>query len=111
MSKQINISSKKRNSNFSFTYQGYVKIDQDGIYSFYISSNDGSILKIGDELLVIDNDGQHGMNEKHATVALTKGFYKIAVEFFQAMGGNGLVVSHDGPGFDKTELPSTKLFH
>lgn len=111
VSKQITINQRNRNNNFSFTYQGYLKIEQDGIYSFYISSNDGSIFKIGDDLLVIDNDGQHGMNEKNASIGLAKGFYKIEVEFFQAKGGNGLVVSYDGPGFEKIEIPSTKLFH
>ena len=111
ISKQINIIERNRNNNFSFTYEGYIKIDRDGIYSFYIASNDGSILKIGNDLLVIDNDGQHGMNEKRASIGLAKGFYKIEVEYFQAKGGNGLLVSYDGPGFDKIEIPATKLFH
>jgi hypothetical protein len=111
VSNQISIAERKRNNNFSFTYRGFIKIDQEGIYSFYISSNDGSILKIGDDLLVIDNDGQHGMNEKQASIGLTKGFHKIEVDFFQAKGGNGLIVSYDGPGFDKTEIPAAKLFH
>jgi PA14 domain/Glycosyl hydrolases family 2, sugar binding domain/Fn3 associated/Glycosyl hydrolases family 2/Glycosyl hydrolases family 2, TIM barrel domain len=111
VSNQISIAERKRNNNFSFTYHGFIKIDQEGIYSFYISSNDGSILKIGDDLLVIDNDGQHGMNEKQGSIGLKKGFHKIEVDFFQAKGGNGLKVSYDGPGFDKTEIPATKLFH
>ena len=50
---------------------GLIKIPADGIYSFYISSDDGSKLFIDDKILV-DNDGLHGIVEKVTRSLLQK---------------------------------------
>lgn len=58
-------------------------IHQDGCYALSLSSDDGSILWIADEL-VINNDGEHGMREKTDTLLLKKGIYPIKVWYYQA---------------------------
>ncbi len=42
---------------------GFIEIPKDGEYSFYVSSDDGSIFYVGD-LKLIDNAGSHAMAEK-----------------------------------------------
>ncbi len=107
---EINLEPSRRKNDFAIVYNGYVDIPQDGQYTFYLESNDGSMLYIDDKLL-IDNDGGHGTYEVDATVALKKGKHKLQCEYFQMAGGLGLQLNWKGPGFDKSEIPAELLFH
>jgi alpha-L-fucosidase len=104
-----NFTPRKEIERFGFEYTGYIKILTDGVYMFYTSSDDGSRLYIGGEL-VVDNDGLHGMLEKSGVVALAKGFHPIRVTFFEKTGSDDLKVSYKGPGFDKQAIPDSVLF-
>jgi hypothetical protein len=106
----FSIKSRKKEENFAFAYAGYIKIPEDGIYTFYLSSNDGSRLYLNENLF-IENDGPHGIRELSNAMALRKGHYPIQVFYFQWGGGLDLTVSWKGPGFEKRELESTVLFH
>jgi alpha-L-fucosidase len=101
---------KKRTEKFAFEYAGYLRIDQDGIYTFFTSSDDGSILYIDDEETV-NNDGDHGNVEKSGKAALKKGFHKIKLLYFDSGGGNSLKVSMQKEGGAKIEIPKELLFH
>jgi alpha-L-fucosidase len=107
--KSIDISSRQGGDNYGFVFEGLIKVPVDGIYNFYISSDDGSKLFIDDNML-IDNDGLHGMTEKENQAPLQKGFHKIKVLFFERSGGDDLRVEWKGPGFQKTEIPASALF-
>ncbi|MEA3460825.1 MAG: PA14 domain-containing protein, partial [Bacteroidota bacterium] len=96
-------------SYFGFSFRGYVKVPQDGIYTFYLESNDGSRLFINGKELV-ENDGNHGAIEEQGSIALKAGLHEIVVKYFQCGGGKKLKVSWDGPGFTKREIQSTDLF-
>ncbi len=105
----IEISSKKESDKYGFVFDGLIKIPTDGIYTFYISSDDGSKLFIDDKM-VIDNDGLHGMVEKNNEVPLAKGLHKIKVLFFERTGGDDLQVEWQGSGFKKEVIPASVLF-
>lgn len=106
----FDLSPKKRAEDFAFQFKGFIIIPQDGVYKFYLTSDDGSRLFIGDKLIV-DNDGLHGPTEVMAQVALQAGPHPITVEFFQRSGGAELNVSFSVPGIDKQIVPSSSLFH
>jgi hypothetical protein len=101
---------KKRTEKFAFEFTGYVKIEQDGIYTFFIASDDGSMLYIDDEEIV-NNDGDHGNVEKSGNAALKKGLHKIKLLYFDSGGGNSLKVSMQKEGGAKMEIPKELLFH
>lgn len=101
---------KKRTDKFAFEFTGDIKIDKDGIYTFFTDSDDGSMLYIDDEE-VVNNDGDHGNVEKSDKAALKKGFHKIKVLYFDSGGGNSLKVSMQAEGEIKMEIPSKLLFH
>jgi alpha-L-fucosidase len=105
----IDISAKKGGDKYGFAFHGLIKIPADGIYDFYISSDDGSKLFIDDKM-IIDNDGLHGMSEKNSSVPLAKGYHKIQVLFFERSGGDDLQVQWKGPGFKKEMIPASVLF-
>jgi len=106
----LGLSSKKRKEYYGFEFTGYIKVPEDGVYAFFVESDDGSKMNIGD-VLVVDNDGLHGMTEKRGLIALASGLHPIRVCYFNKTGGEGLTVSYQGPGIAKQPLPEAALFH
>jgi alpha-L-fucosidase len=104
------IEPREREQYFAFDYEGYIRIPEDGIYTFYLTTNDGGRLFIDDNIL-INNDGLHPLTEIYKPVALKAGLHPIDVKYFQEGGTNGLVVSWQGPGFKKEQIPASALFH
>ena len=105
----INIGFRNREEDFGFVFDGFIKIEQDGVYSFYLESDDGSQLFIND-MLIVNNGGVHGMEVKKGDIALAKGFHKIRIYYFQGTGGNGLKISYSVPGIKQKEIPGSALF-
>jgi hypothetical protein len=85
---------------FSAEFTGRLMIRKTGRYHFWLSSDDGSKLKI-DKKTVINNDHLHGMSTKHASAVLLRGTPKISVTFFENGGGAGLMLQWSGPGFSR----------
>ena len=97
-------------NNFGLAYTGYIKIEKDGLYEFYLTSDDGSKLDIDNEELVL-NDGLHGMVEKSGSLFLKKGYHKIDISFFQLGGGSGLDLKMKAPDGEKEEVKDGMFFH
>ncbi len=107
---QIKIPEKNSGENFGVQYEGYIKIPENGNYTFYTNSDDGSSLYIDDQMIV-SNDGEHASQERSGTIELTAGFHKIKVWFFQGGGGMSLDASLEGPGLPKRSIPADMLFY
>jgi len=107
---QFVIPENNSGENFAVHYSGYIKIPVDGLYTFYINSDDGADLVIDDNLIV-DNDGQHAPVEQSGTAVLKAGYHQIKVGFFQAGGGKAFDVSIEGSGLQKQIISTDFLFH
>ena len=107
--KTIDISARQGKEEYGYVFEGYVKIPADGVYTFYVSSDDGSRLWIDDVL--IDNDGPHALTEKSAEIPLAKGYHRLKLQFFENSGSDELYLHWKGPGFDKTTVPDSILFY
>lgn len=99
----------RREEHFAFRFTGYVQVPADGVYRFYVESDDGSRLYVGDTLLV-ENDGLHGPQERSAEIALAAGLHPLTVCMFECTGGQALEVSISGPGMKKRSLPAEMLY-
>lgn len=108
--KKFTLDPKESEQNFAFNFEGYIEIPNDGLYTFYLISNDGSKLFLNDRL-IINNDGLHPALEEFKIVALMAGKQAITIKYFQEGGGNILKLMWEGPGFEKQEVPSSVLFH
>lgn len=82
---------------YGLVAEGWVMAPTSGVYTFFLTSDDGSKLWVGNRL-TIDNDGLHAPLEKSGQVALAKGWHKIRVDFFQKGGGRVLGLAWAGPG-------------
>lgn len=96
---------KHRGDNYAFRYRGPISIPQNGSYTFYLASDDGSRLYVDDQL-VVDHDGLHPPREKSGSATLTAGPHQVRVEYFNRDGGQSLEVLWEGPGLAKGPLAS-----
>jgi len=95
---------------FGFAYSGFIKIEKEGVYTFFLSTNDGGVLYLNCERF-IDADGPGTATPSSRMVALKPGTYKIGEKYFQMGGGYSNVVSWKGPGIKKQVIPASVLFH
>jgi alpha-N-arabinofuranosidase len=99
-----------RNENFGLSYIGYIKIQTNGIYDFFVTSDDGSKLYV-DNKEIVTNDGLHAPIEKQGSVLMGEGMHEIKVLFIQGGGGKSLDVNIEGPGLNRQSIPENILFH
>ncbi|MDD5426417.1 MAG: glycoside hydrolase family 38 C-terminal domain-containing protein [candidate division Zixibacteria bacterium] len=99
-----------RDEDYALIFSGFVKIEKEGLYDFFISSDDGSALYIGDKLIA-DNDGIHGEGEVGGEVALKSGYHPVTAYMFQCKGGKALSVSWAGPDIPRQLLSPKNLYH
>jgi len=86
-----------KNNKYQMRFRGYFVAPKAGTYRFKTRSDDGSMLYLrqtdGKDKLIIDNDGNHGMQNREGSAKLKKGWNKIVVTFYENGGGAGLQVS------------------
>lgn len=106
----VGLPPEARPEDIGVALSGYIEVPREGVYAFYTTSDDGSRLYIGDEL-VVDSDGPHGPKERSGKIALAAGLHRIRVTFFQHLGGVVLSTDYEGPGIDKQPIPASALKH
>ena len=92
----------------AFVYSGYLFVPSNDMFIFILASDDGSRFLIGDEV-VIDNDGLHSTQEKRGSIALSKGWHKFQVEWFNKSGGASLDLSMGVVGSEPKPIPPSFL--
>lgn len=100
----------RRADGFGLRFSGYYEAPREGVYTFYLVSDDGSRLWVGDELIV-DHDGAHSASERAGRVLLRPGRHALRVEYFEGSGSATLRVEHDGPQIEKQPIPASVLSH
>lgn len=95
---------------FGLEYNGYVKIDKEELYTFYLNADDGAALYI-DDVLIIDNDGYHYAQEKVGNVGLGEGYHSLRLVYFEGKYTPVLEVKIMCQGLKKQALPSNMLWH
>jgi mono/diheme cytochrome c family protein len=103
-SQLFDLSLATRDGDFAFVFTGNLKVSADGEYTFVADADDGIRLSIDGKQVAI-RDGIHGVGEPQtAKVTLKKGKVPIRIDYFQAYGGQGLIVTWKGPGVDDRML-------
>jgi large repetitive protein len=97
----VSIANATQTTNFGYVWSGYINIPVAGTYYFQTASDDGSALWFNQltpgastSTATVDNDGQHGVTTVTSkALTLTAGTYPICIEYFQAGGGESIVVN------------------
>jgi hexosaminidase len=100
----------KNNRTFGVIYNGYIRIDTDGQYTFSTQSDDGSMITIDDQP-VVDNDGKHSLCEEGGDILLQKGYHRFTLKYFNAGAAGTLRVYMTIPGKPKGELSPDSMYN
>ena len=98
------IANKQIPSQTALEFSGSIIIPKTDDYTFYLRSDDGSILYI-DGKVVVNNDGQHPSSERSSKVTLKKGKHQIRVSYFEWRGEFDLKLSWSSPSIPKQIVP------
>jgi len=101
---------KKSSLAFGVIYNGFIRIDNNGVYGFTTQSDDGSVLLI-DDVPVVNNDGKHGSLEQGGSVPLQKGFHRFTLKYYNVGTTASLHVYLTIPGKPKGELSPDELYY
>ncbi|MDA1007685.1 MAG: alpha-L-fucosidase [Planctomycetota bacterium] len=93
---------------FAAQLDGVIRIPESGLVTFWLTSDDGSLLWI-DGQLVIDNDGLHGARTVSGEVSLAAGLHAIRVGYFEMDGGASLDVEWKTPSGARESIPHAAL--
>ncbi len=109
-SEGFDLTPRKRDNSFGFRFSGHLRVPQEGDYTFFTRSDDGSMLYI-DGKAAVNNNGDHPPEEKRGTIHLTEGDHDMIVTFYNNGAGFELDVNWRGPGFNKQKIPASALSH
>jgi hexosaminidase len=102
----VRLRNDERPEYYGVRLSGLLRVPDDGLYTFYLSSDDGAKLRIRGET-VADNDGGKGQGQ----IALRRGFHPIDVVFFQATKGAALRLEVSTPGSTRRPVPAEWFVH
>ena len=95
---------------FGLRFEGFLRVPADGIYTFSLASDDGSLLSIGDQR-VVDNDGWHSEAVRTGQIALAAGIHPVEVLFVQGSGASALSATVAAEGSTPEPLAGDWLAH
>ena len=99
---------RKREENFGFVFEGTLNVPQNGEYTFYLDSDDGSRISLaGKKTLEKTSAGGQGQ-EQHTTVHLNAGAVPFRLEYLQGGGPFGISVAWSGPTFARRPLSTAE---
>lgn len=105
----ISTSHLTASSDAGLLYTGYINVPEDGTWTFYTSSDAGTILRIHDSL-VIDDDFNHSASEGSGTIKLKAGKHPFRLYYRTAEGSPSLSLSWAGPSTSKTIIPDSEFY-
>lgn len=85
----VSLKPGSKEERYGLRMRGYILIPSDDVYTFALTSDDGSRLVI-DEKLAVDNDGLHSSAERSASLALAAGPHAIEIDYFNKTGQSAL---------------------
>jgi hexosaminidase len=105
ISDKIEVPATVKAPSFGITYKGYIDVPADGIYSFYLTCDDGGVLNIGPNV-VVNNDGNHSAQERSGQIALKMGAHPFKLDFIEGGGGFTLKLKYSVNGSAPQDVPA-----
>jgi len=110
VARTISLEYAERDEYYGLIFDGYIRVPSDAVYTFSLTSDDGSRLVINDAT-VIDHDGPHAASQRSGMIALEAGYHPMTVMFFQAGGGEALALEMRTAEDDEPLGLARRLFH
>ena len=100
----------QREDHYAILFEGLIDIPEEGLYTFYTYSDDGSRLFI-DNQLVVDNGGSHSAQKRTGFIPLQKGLHPLRIEYFEDYDGQTLKVGYRYNTSSERLLSFDELYH
>lgn len=95
--------------NVGIVFSGYIYVNRDDDYTFFVECDDGALLYVGG-ILVVDNNGTHAMTEEQGTLTLQEGFHPLRIEYYEGTGSGGIILRWQRTGGSK-HITSEESFY
>jgi hexosaminidase len=89
---------------------GYLHVPADGLYTFLLTSRDGSRLSIAGRT-VVDHDGPHGITTKEGQIALRAGDHPFEAWLARVEPGQGFRIEMESADGVRRIIPAEWLMH
>lgn len=99
-----------RGDRFACRITGFVRVPASGLYTFYVTSDDGAELSV-DGVLVVSDSVPHSSRERSGSVALEAGWRPVELMYYENRSLAILSLSWSGPGIAKSIVPADALRH
>ncbi|MDA0668296.1 MAG: PA14 domain-containing protein [Planctomycetota bacterium] len=99
-----------REDRYGLVFEGVLLVPEDGEYHFYVGSDDGSTLTIGEETL-IDARFHQSHTRREQSHSLTAGAHPIRITYYEATGDDSLEAGWSGPGFEERPFAAEDVQH
>ncbi|MCC5789963.1 MAG: PKD domain-containing protein [Opitutales bacterium] len=111
----IDIRNREGDERFAFRYTGYIKVPEDGTYTFHFAFRDTLTVKFGGQTVIEYDDLAFSRRTANHSIGLKAGYHQI--ELLYHMGDltendqwPELTMEWEGPGFDRRYMESTDFF-
>ena len=104
---QPSIEMRDREDLFALTFTGFIQIPETDVYEFRLTSDDGSVLRIHDRPIVL-NDGSHAFVSATGKIALSRGLHPFTLLYWQGAEGKGLRLEYRRRGQTDYTTPTLK---
>lgn len=103
------IDAKKVPHNIAIRYEGFLKVDRAGDYTFHIDMNGGTLRLNGAEVIAEAPSNRRGIKSLQGNAKLREGWNRIELTYFHTGREPGFRVEMEGPGFARGPIPSERL--
>lgn len=100
---------KPAKESYAVSISGYLNIENDDEYKFYLTSDDGSKLFL-DGKLITNNDGVHKIKEASNSVYLTKGKIPFEIQYFNKWSSGSLKLEIESSQLPRKNVTADMLF-
>jgi hypothetical protein len=98
-----------RSQNVGVIFTGFLHVPADGEYALHITSDDDSIVYLGNEKLVANSGNM--LAEESGRIKLKAGWHALRVLYHNGAGSGGVILRYQGPGLDKQVVPASAFCH
>ncbi|MDB6122210.1 MAG: sulfatase [Pedosphaera sp.] len=102
----LDLTVRTRETNYAIEYTGFIRLQTDGDYTFYLNTDAGALLRLHDAT-VIDDDFTHTNGEVSAGIKLKAGLHPLRLIYRHISGTNLLSLKYSGPNIAKQSVPIT----
>ncbi len=104
---------RQRNDNYGIRYTGFIKVPQDGIYTFHLYARTEAKFYVGDRQVALHAIDRDGEDFGTGTIALQAGMHKITYDFYERNAGRPSEFAYlliSGESISRREVQKTELF-